>query len=82
MELGELRPLLRGAHQLARRVLGSSAEIREEDIEVLADAYAGVGSALDALLPGLQLAARIESTFQRLDRMRRRSGEDHSPGVP
>lgn len=83
VELGELRELLTRGHQLARRALGSTAEIREEDVEVLADACAGVGSALDALLPGLRVMARVESTLQRLDGLRRRAaGEDRSTGVP
>jgi hypothetical protein len=82
-ELGELKQLLTSGHQLMRRALGSTAEIREEDVQVLAEAYAGVGSALDALLPGLRVAARVESTLQRLDGLRRKAaGEDRGSGVP
>lgn len=84
-DVDELRQLLLRGHQLAGRLMGSRAEIREEDAQVLAEAYAGVGSALDVLLPPLRLAARIENTFQRLEGMRirrRTAGEDQRAGVP
>ncbi len=78
----ELRHLLLRGHQLAGRLMGSRAEIREEDAQVLAEAYAGVGSALDVLLPPLRVVARLEDTLQRFQRRRRRSaGEDQPAGV-
>lgn len=83
LEQPELGRLLLRAHQLLGRALQSAARIREEDVEVLADAAAGLGSALDALLPPLRVAARMEETLQRFEAFkgRRRAREDHPAEV-
>lgn len=77
MTKAELVPLLRDAHHLARRALRSTAEIRDDDVEVLAEAYAGVGSALDVVLPLLRTASRFEQLLQR-----RGKREDRAARVP
>lgn len=74
----ELTRLLLRAHQLAARLLHSPAEIREEDVQVLAGAWRGLGTALDALLPHLRRFAQLEELLQRFDRL---AGEDRSPGL-
>jgi hypothetical protein len=80
-DVAELEQLLGGAHRLAARLLRSTARIREEDVQVLADAYAGLGGALDVLLPALRTASRLEETFQRFDaiRQRRRAAREDQP---
>lgn len=83
-EGAELRRVLLLSHQLAARLMRSDAEVREGDAQVLADAYAGAGSALDVLLPALRAAARVEDTLQRLERFQRRrrsAREDQPAGV-
>lgn len=79
-DVGELGQLLGRAHQLAARALHSSAQIREEDVEVLAEAYHGLGGALDFLLPGLRTAARIEEKLQWFESLKgRRRGDRGAP---
>jgi len=67
----ELQPLLRDAHRLGARLLQSRAEVREEDVQVLADGIVGLGVALDGLLPVLRLAQSVERI---LDRVQGRQG--------